>query len=37
MEQLIIEIRSGTGGNDAKLLVRDQFAIYCKVAKNKSY
>lgn len=29
---VIVEIRAAEGGNDAKLLVEDQFAIYQKVA-----
>jgi len=29
---MIIEIRAAEGGNDAKLLVEDQFSIYQKVA-----
>lgn len=29
---LIVEIRAAEGGDDAKLLVNDQFAIYTKVA-----
>jgi len=32
MKSLIVEIHSAEGGDDAKLLVRDQFAIYCKMA-----
>jgi len=27
---LIVEIRAAEGGEDAKLLVRDQFALYVK-------
>jgi len=29
---IIVEIRSGEGGTDAKLLVKDQFNIYQKMA-----
>lgn len=29
---VIVEIRAAEGGDDAKLLVRDQLAIYQKVA-----
>lgn len=30
MKSVIVEIRAGEGGKDAKLLVDDQFAIYRK-------
>ncbi len=30
MEQIIVEIRSAEGGQDAKLLVREQLAIYIR-------
>ena len=30
----IIEIRAGSGGEESKLLVLEQFAIYNKFAKN---
>lgn len=30
MESVIVEVRSGEGGRDAKLLVRDQVALYSK-------
>ena len=32
---IIVEIRAAEGGKDAKLLVRDQFAIYCKLAARR--
>lgn len=32
-ESIILEIRSGEGGNDAKLLVKDQLNIYIKSSK----
>jgi protein subunit release factor A len=32
---VFVEIRAGEGGDDAKLLVREQFAIYCKAAKRR--
>jgi peptide chain release factor 1 len=35
MERLIVEIRAGEGGNDAKDLVREQFSLYCKYAAVK--
>lgn len=30
MDKVIVEIRAAEGGEDAKLLVRDQFAVYAK-------
>lgn len=30
MEQIIIEIRAGEGGDDAKLLVGETVAVYAK-------
>lgn len=35
MESLIVEIRSGEGGADAKLLVNEQFAIYQKAGTRR--
>lgn len=32
MEALILEIRAAEGGDDAKSLVLEQFAIYAKAA-----
>lgn len=32
---VIIEIRAAEGGEDAKLLVVDQFAMYCKLATRR--
>lgn len=32
MEKITVEIRSGEGGSDAKLLVKDQYNIYCRYA-----
>ena len=32
MNAIIVEIRAAEGGTDAKLLVRDQLAIYQKAA-----
>ncbi len=32
---LLIEIRAAEGGEDAKLLVRDQFNIYKKMAAKE--
>jgi len=32
---LIVEIRAAEGGDDAKLLVEDQFSIYCRLAKRR--
>lgn len=30
MNKLIVEIRSGEGGAESKLLVKDQFSVYAK-------
>lgn len=30
VESIIVEIRAAEGGQDAKLLVKDQFAVYRK-------
>ena len=35
MESVLIEIRAAEGGDDAKLLVREQAAIYCLFAKRR--
>lgn len=37
MESVLIEIRAAEGGEDAKLLVREQFIIYGKVAARQSF
>ena len=34
--KIIIEIRSGSGGNESKLLVVEQFGIYYKTAKKNN-
>ena len=34
MESIIVEIRAGEGGEDAKLLVRDTLAIYAKACSR---
>lgn len=34
-QSILIEIRSAEGGNDAKLLVIDQFKVYAKVADKR--
>jgi protein subunit release factor A len=31
----IVEIRAAEGGDDAKLLVCEQFRIYCKFARRR--
>lgn len=36
-ESIIIEIRAGEGGSDAKLLVIDTLNIYCKSARNQGF
>nr|HEX4319164.1 hypothetical protein [Kofleriaceae bacterium] len=33
--QLIIEVRAAEGGDDAKALVREQVAIYARVAQRR--
>jgi len=35
MGSAIIEIRAAEGGDDAKLLVQEQFAIYVKMAARR--
>lgn len=35
MESIVIEIRAAEGGDDAKLLVVDQYAIYHRVATRR--
>lgn len=35
METIIVEIRAAEGGEDAKLLVRDQFAAYVAAARRQ--
>lgn len=35
MAGVIIEIRSAEGGEDSKLLVRDQFKIYAKYCERR--
>jgi len=35
METLIVEIRAGEGGDDAKALVIEQFAVYAKLAERR--
>jgi protein subunit release factor A len=32
---LIVEVRSAEGGDDAKLLVEEQVAIYCKLGARR--
>jgi len=36
-ESIILEIRAGEGGIDAKLLVKDQLNIYIKSAKTQGF
>ncbi len=35
MSSVLIEIRAAEGGEDAKLLVVDQFKVYAKVAERR--
>src|ERR1043166_4089233 len=37
MESVIVEIRAAEGGEDAKLLVHEQVAIYAKYCARKGY
>lgn len=36
MSSVIVEIRAAEGGDDAKLLVEDQFNIYQKMGSQES-
>lgn len=33
---IIVEIRAGAGGDDAKLLVEQQFTLYAKLGSRRS-
>lgn len=33
-QSIVMEIRAAEGGDDAKLLVEDQLAVYTKIAAN---
>lgn len=35
METVIVEIRAGEGGADAKDLVREQFGVYCRLMERR--
>ena len=35
MESVIVEIRAGEGGNDAKDLVNEQYTVYTKVCRRR--
>jgi protein subunit release factor A len=35
MSSIVVEIRAAEGGADAKLLVRDQFVVYVKLAERR--
>jgi protein subunit release factor A len=35
MENVIIEIRAGEGGDDAKALVHEQFGVYAKLMDRR--
>lgn len=35
METVIVEIRAAEGGEDAKLLVKEQFAVYAKAGARR--
>lgn len=34
MDSVIVEIRAGEGGDDAKLLVREQVAVYASACRR---
>ena len=36
MESIIVEIRAGEGGEHARLLVSEQFDIYCRWSARRS-
>lgn len=36
-ESIILEIRAGEGGNDAKLLVSDMLSIYIKSIRSQNF
>jgi len=36
VENVIVEIRAGEGGDDAKALVHEQFAVYAKLMDRRS-
>ena len=35
MESITIELRAAEGGDDAKLLIREQLAIYARACKRR--
>lgn len=35
MESVIVEIRAGEGGDDAKSLVNEQFEVYAKMGARR--
>lgn len=35
MSSVVVEIRAAEGGDDAKGLVREQFAVYVRMAKRR--
>ena len=37
MEKIILELRAGTGGNDAKNLIKDMAAMYIKAARVNNF
>jgi len=37
METIVVELRSGTGGDDSKLLIKDMAAVYIKAAKHNNF
>lgn len=37
MEIIVLELRSGTGGDDSKLLIKDMAAVYIKAVRNNNF
>jgi hypothetical protein len=35
MEAVIVEVWAGEGGQDARLLVREQFSVYCALGGRR--
>ena len=36
MDSVIVEIRAAEGGDDAKTLVREQFAVYARMGARRA-
>ena len=35
MSAAVVELRAGSGGEDARMLVRDQLGVYCRYASRR--